>query len=359
MRIKHVLFLYTRLADYFYKCVEYFLDNNDDYIVTIVCYPRDLNAPFVFPESERLRIVSSESLESVQDFVNLAENHNTVGIFVSGWSDKKYLKVAKYFFGKIPTIMGIDNAWEGTLRQQAGVLVYKNILRNIYSHIWCCGMPQIDFANRLGFRQIRILKSLYSANTPAFEKVYHDNLIYKSSVYPKKILYVGRYVEYKKPLMLVKIFSQLVKENRHNGWRLELVGSGDLRDELVTYQNECIEINNFVSPNELPQKLGQAGAFCLPSQSEHWGVVVHEAVSTGLPLIVSDTVYSCSEFLINGYNGWSFETNNEQALELALKMLLSKSAQELLEMSKNSFELSKRVSQSHWQSYLKSALNNV
>ena len=38
-------------------------------------------------------------------------------ILVSGWLDNGYLKVARYFYGKIPTILTMDNIWKGSLRQ--------------------------------------------------------------------------------------------------------------------------------------------------------------------------------------------------------------------------------------------------
>jgi glycosyltransferase involved in cell wall biosynthesis len=357
MKSKHILFLYSRFADYFYQCINYFLEQNKDFRITVICYPKDKDVPFFFEENERLRILSSEKYSNEQSLIKLAEEQNTVGIYVTGWFNTKYLNVAKHFFGKIPTIVGIDNAWESTLRQQIGVLVYQYKLRQTYSHIWCPGGPQIEFARRLGYKHHQILKGLYVANTPVFERTYHERLEEKSKNYPKKLLFVGRYVEYKKPLMLVKVFSELVNEKKHNGWTLELIGSGNLKDELIKYQNKYITINDFIPPNQLPKKLGEAGAFCLPSESEHWGVVVHEAVTAGLPLIVSDTVYSCTEFLLNGYNGWGFETNNELALKKALEKLFSKSSEELVLMGHNSFSLSERISQSYWEANLKSTLD--
>ena len=54
---------------------------------------------------------------------------------------------------------------------------------------------------------------------------------------------------------------------------------------------------------EIIRYLRKSCGFILPSKYEPWGVVVHEAACSGLPLILSDSVGSRNELLINNHNG--------------------------------------------------------
>uniref|UniRef100_UPI0018F874B6 glycosyltransferase n=1 Tax=Cronobacter malonaticus TaxID=413503 RepID=UPI0018F874B6 len=60
--------------------------------------------------------------------------------------------------------------------------------------------------------------------------------------------------------------------------------------------------------------------FILPSLSEPWGLVVEEALTLGLPVIVSNHV-GCDSDLINDKNGIVFDVNNEKSFIDALKMM--------------------------------------
>ena len=50
--------------------------------------------------------------------------------------------------------------------------------------------------------------------------------------------------------------------------------------------------------------------------NEHWGVVVHEAAAAGLPLLLSNTTYAGTHFLVEGINGYSFDENNYKDLKI-------------------------------------------
>lgn len=354
--VKIIIFLYTRLADYFYQSIKYWLDANESYKAIIVRYEPDKNAPFIFDVSERLVLKNKNSFKNFSELQLFVEKCSPSAIYTAGWSDKDYIKIANYFFKKIPTIVGLDNPWKGNIRQQIGTIVYSNKLKQSYSHIWVAGKPQYEFAKRIGFRNDQILSDLYCANTPIFEPVYKERLDSSRSNYPKKILYIGRYVDYKQPLLLVQLFSELAEEGVTNGWSLELIGAGPLEKELKRYESSLIKVNGFIEPKGLPQKFKESGVFCLPSKNEHWGVVVHEAVASGLPLLLSNTTHSGSTFLIHKYNGFRFQEDSINDFKYKLKQLFTLEEKELFLQSNRSFELSKKVTQSGWAANLMSVI---
>ena len=67
-----------------------------------------------------------------------------------------------------------------------------------------------------------------------------------------------------------------------------------------------------MSQDQLQSFVSEVDIFCLPSLIEPWGVVVHEFASMGLLLLLFKNVGSGTEFLINGYNGFSFDPESSE-----------------------------------------------
>ena len=63
------------------------------------------------------------------------------------------------------------------------------------------------------------------------------------------------------------------------------------------------ELLGFVMPKDLPGVLQDAGCMLLPSRFEPWGVVVHEAIASGLAVICTSACGSASRLVNDGYNG--------------------------------------------------------
>ena len=94
-------------------------------------YPTDKNAPFKFQENERLNLISKPKF-SGSELINIVSSHNTVALYFSGWDNQTYLKVAKHFQHKIPTILGIDNPWKNSIKQRLSTLFLKKYIKKRY-----------------------------------------------------------------------------------------------------------------------------------------------------------------------------------------------------------------------------------
>lgn len=74
-------------------------------------------------------------------------------------------------------------------------------------------------------------------------------------------------------------------------WRLDIVGDGELRDELVN-QRDALGLQHCVrllpARKELEPLYRQASLFCLPSRYEGFGLVLLEAMAFGLPMVSTD-----------------------------------------------------------------------
>ena len=120
-----------------------------------------------------------------------------------------------------------------------------------------------------------------------------------------------------------------------------MIGVGSLRDELV--KTPGVVVKDFMQPEQLKEEISKAGCLVLPSVKEPWGVIVHEASASGLPLLLSDVVGSCTAFLISGFNGYSFSVDSPVNLVQAMSKIINHSDDELQKMSKTSYYLSNRI----------------
>jgi len=351
-----IVFLCTRLADYFYQCIAALLDRYPDGRVTVITRRPDKDAPYVFKEATGLKIRYYEDFKDLGAMRRLIDTDRPELIYVAGWSDGRYLNLVRAYRQQIPIILGMDNPWRGTLRQWVGVLFYSRRLRKQFTQVWCPGVAQVELARRLGFTYAQILSGLYVANSQPYSRMYLARQK-KKATYPRRLLFLGRFVSYKQPHVLAKVFHELVQEGANRGWTLELTGSGPLKESLKAYEGTFIQVNDFVDPAQLPEKLSSCGAFCLPSHNEHWGVVVQEAAAAGLPLLLSSTVYAGTTFLINQHNGWRFSASDPAQLRAALIELVHTSEEELIKMGANSHRLAQKISHEDWVANLLSVIS--
>jgi 1,2-diacylglycerol 3-alpha-glucosyltransferase len=53
--------------------------------------------------------------------------------------------------------------------------------------------------------------------------------------------------------------------------------------------------------------MGLASAFIQASTTEQWGLVVNEAMASGLPVLVSERCGCAPDLVKNGVNGYTFD----------------------------------------------------
>jgi glycosyltransferase involved in cell wall biosynthesis len=67
---------------------------------------------------------------------------------------------------------------------------------------------------------------------------------------------------------------------------------------------ESVTIKDFLQPEELVSEYADADVFTLASRSDTYGVVVHEAAASGLPLVISRHAGASSTLVRHGENGF-------------------------------------------------------
>jgi len=136
----------------------------------------------------------------------------------------------------------------------------------------------------------------------------------------------ARFLPRKNLVTLLRAYADYDRRLGPHSWDLVLLGDGPLRSQLVA---ECerlgitgkVHFAGFKQYDELPMYYALAGAFVHVSMSEPWGLVVNEAMASGLPLIVSRECGCVPELLEEGKNGFSFSPQNvDELADLLLRM---------------------------------------
>ncbi len=341
--MQKILVLYTELADYILNSFNYFAENyNSEFYV--VHWPINNEAPFNFENSKGLKLYNKSNYNN-DTLSLLVKDINPDAIICAGWMDKDYIRIVKEYKGDIPTILTMDNHWEGNLKQQLLRLVSPFYLNKIFSHIWVPGEPQKYYAKKLSFKEKQILTGFYVANEGVFKNIEHQH--------ENTFVYIGRYIKHKGITDLWTAFIEL-KNELPNDWKLKCIGTGDLWDEKI--QHKDIEHLGFLQPSELSKEI-KGGVFVLPSHFEPWGVVVHEFAMAGFPIIVSDKVGSGTAFLDE--NGYKFKSSNVSDLKEQMKSIILAKDSEMELMSNKSKINSNKISNENWSEQLNNVLTSL
>jgi glycosyltransferase involved in cell wall biosynthesis len=335
-----ILVLYTELADYILNSFSYYAEKYSDE-VHIIHWPINNEAPFSLKEGKGITLYNKSNYDN-KSLKKLTKNINPDALICAGWMDKKYLEVVKLYSNKIPTILTMDNHWEGNFKQNILRLISPFYLKKSFSHIWVPGKPQQEYAKKLHFKDNQILTGFYVANNTVFGKIEYQ---------PKNtFVYIGRYIEHKGIKDLWTAFVDLKKEFPNN-WKLKCIGTGNLWGERV--KHEDIEHLGFLQPTDI-SKHTKGGVFVLPSHFEPWGVVVHEFAMAGFPMIISDKVGSGTAFL--NKNGYIFKSGNISDLKKQMKNIILANEAEIELMSNQSRINSKIISNDNWSKQLNNIL---
>lgn len=139
-------------------------------------------------------------------------------------------------------------------------------------------------------------------------------------------LYVGRFISEKNLSGLLRAYKAYRQEpGSAESWDLVLVGGGGEEESLRTYASrEGIQGVHFAGirqADELADFYALARCFVLPSTSEPWGLVVNEAMSASLPVLVSERCGCVEDLVVDGENGFVFDPYEQYALVERLRRI--------------------------------------
>jgi glycosyltransferase involved in cell wall biosynthesis len=157
-----------------------------------------------------------------------------------------------------------------------------------------------------------------------------------------QVLYVGRLAPEKAVDRLIKAFALLSDELRKMA-HLRIVGDGTERESLEQLVRElslkdAVDFFGAVPSGQVNKFYDEASVLVLPSHREHWGMVVSEAMASGLPVIAPFWVGSATDLVVNGHTGIVVNDNTPEEISAAIQYLIEH-PDERIRMGKASREI--------------------
>ena len=328
-----ILFLQSEIHNYHISLIMELTERHNFDVISIY-KDKNRRTPFEPPVLNNVSFLGKSNFNSADKIIEHIKGRNVKLARVSGWTDKGYLKVAKYLKNiDVKTVVCSDTQWKNELKQIIGAFLFNWKIRSVFTHIMVAGPYQFEYARKLNFNKKQIIFGNLSANSFVYTCTPEE----LESEINKNILFVGL-LDNNKIGLLLKAWSQIINKK---GWKLNLVGNGPLYKEESS--DDSILYLGYKTNIEIADLMKKVGFMILPSLREQWGVVMHEAALSGLPILCSDSVGAIPLFMINGFNGLTFKTGDMEDLKGKMQEMMALSDDQLYKMKVNSTLLGGRI----------------
>jgi glycosyltransferase involved in cell wall biosynthesis len=334
--VQSIVFLYSLITPSVSAVLKELVER---YKVNLVVYYWDKggNKPFELKEVSGIKYIPSSKLSARQisdEVLSIAP----AAVYVTAWQERKYLEACRKMIRKgVPVIAGFDDNWINSFRQRVGSLVVRSLRKWHFSHAMVSGPRQYHYAMRFGFRDSQILYYLFSADTSRFRKAANSQTEPRNAI--DSFIFIGRYTESKGIETLAQAFA-IYRSKLAGKLKLKCFGNGV--DSNLLEKVEGVEVNGYVGHEAIQSVCNNAIAFVLPSIYDPSPLVVHEMALSGMPLLLSENVGNRHMFLINGFNGYTFQAGDPHDLARRLKDFEELSERQLNAMRQQSVRLAEQ-----------------
>ncbi len=251
--------------------------------------------------------------------------------------------------GKIPLVTCSDSTYVDEPRSWVKEMFKRQVLK-AFDAALVAGRRSQDYLKSLGvdrerqFRPWDVVDNSYFEQGAQMSRAHEAALRAQLKLPRCYFLCVARFVPKKNLPLLIKAYARYAVGAGGEAWSLVLSGSGSeeaaLRDCAVAEGvGERVFFPGFIQYGELPAYFALAGALVLPSSSDQWGLVVNEAMSAGLPVVVSNSCGCVPDLVKEGENGFSFDSSDEPKLAQCLTELARMEPERRAAMGRRSREI--------------------
>jgi glycosyltransferase involved in cell wall biosynthesis len=158
---------------------------------------------------------------------------------------------------------------------------------------------------------------------------------YRDEPAVRRLIYSGRLVELKGLLPFLEELSSWAIAQPEKRAELWIVGGGPLAGVLSQFKppaNLEIKLLGQVSYDRLPEIYRQGGILVLPTLADEWGLVVVEAMASGMPVLGSIYSQAVEELVTDGITGWTFRPDRPAEIQAVLRRVFNEAAPRLRQM---------------------------
>jgi len=270
---------------------------------------------------------------------------------VPGWGYRGALLALRWGLShRVPVICMSESTQWDEVRNPTKEWIKRRII-SLFSSALVGGTPHRAYIQELGMPADRIFLGYDAVDNRFFSEEARKIGAGSSELGDKGKPYFlasARFIEKKNLPRLLRAYAlyrkrALALNDSGSVFDLVLLGDGAQRSELEKLQlelglSDCVQMPGFKQYEELPSYYAHAGAFIHASTTEQWGLVVNEAMASGLPVLVSNRCGCDADLVKDGENGWTFDPiDEEQIAELMLRISFDEDGR--LKMGKKSQEI--------------------
>ena len=268
--------------------------------------------------------------------------------FQSGWLSQAFRDLGqqvKNTEGKVICLS--DNSWKNIPRQWAGAVAFRAKYSSYFDAVWVPGVSGTQLMRFYGMPSHRIYKSMYGANPSVF---WPGISLEKRE---KQFIFVGQLIGRKGVVPLMNAFKRFY--HHFPEWRMKIIGNGPLEHLVKT---PGVEWEGFQPPSYVAKLMRESRFLVLPSYEDHWGLVIHEATSSGCGLVVSNTVGAAFD-LVGEHNGCKFQSGSEYSLYKALVSVAKENEVALKQCYEESLSLASKFGPKVWANTLLKIVTDI
>jgi glycosyltransferase involved in cell wall biosynthesis len=246
-------------------------------------------------------------------------------VAIPGWSHPAALAALLWCLRRRrPAVMMSDSTAADATRRWHREAIKRLVLR-LCNAALVAGVPQFEYVRSLGFGDGRVFCGYDTVDNLHFargaQRVRADAPLWRRRLgLPERFfLAVSRFIAKKNLIRLLDAYAAYRQRAGANAWYLVLLGDGAFRTAIESRIAEAdlagnVVLAGFRQYDELPAWYGLASAFIHPSTIEQWGLVVNEAMASGLPVLVSNRCGCAPDLVEDGVNGFTFDPSRVEAL---------------------------------------------
>jgi glycosyltransferase involved in cell wall biosynthesis len=244
------------------------------------------------------------ALNKIRPDVVLCGGYNYLASWESAWWAQLH---------RVPLLLWSESTALDSRRGHRLVEFIKARFLNLCRAFVVPGRSSLQYLKGLGIPDQRIFTAPNAVDVQLFVALAETARQHKFEVRARRslpsryFLYVGRLVQAKGIFELMKAYAQLDDEIRTKVG-LVFVGDGADRSELERKASRIVpgrvQFHGFVHREELPEFYALADAFIFPTHSDPWGLVVNEAMSCSLPVIVTSVAGCTADLVQDRWNGF-------------------------------------------------------
>jgi glycosyltransferase involved in cell wall biosynthesis len=298
------------------------------------------------------------------------KNKNFDVLMICGWSSLLFVQVLiiAYFF-RIPVILRAESNDIGkrTFFKKKIRDFYLKFFFHMCNKFLAIGTLNEDLIKRINKTSTHINKAFYCIDNAYYQRSSEYVLrrrkrirdYYDVDSKTKVLIWVGKLIYRKRVVDVLYLMKRL---SYRKDIKLFIIGSGPLEEDIKFIINKekikNIIFVGFKNFRDIRSYYYASDIHVMTSEYETWGLVINEAMASGLVNIVSDNCGGSNDLILQGITGFTYRTGDVDGLaKLVLNLLDSN---EMLEKIKcSSKEHIRKFSFENYKNEIENCINSI